>query len=210
MNLKFEEWKQKGNYGEEYISNINELISWGIDIEMAQSIIDNVRDKKSILIVGPIACGKTKFLNLLLNITNKNEKFRYLYNSNTEKYNDSAMNIEHQNRIEYHINLVNKDYHIIKKEIPQNTQEFWEKPSFYVIDDVYQDDLIKIITNLKDAIMEGTLSTCFLRNRGDLNYIDIFLKSYFDIIIYIKSYKNIEGIFSTPKNQIKNKNLPLL
>lgn len=210
MNLKFEEWKQKGNHGEDYISNINELINWGIDLEMAQSIIDEVRDKKNILIVGPVGCGKTKFLNLLLNTTNKKEKFRYLYNSINDKYSDSAINIEHQSRIEYHINLVNKDYHIIKKEIPQNTQKFWEKPNFYVIDDVYQDDLIKIINHLRDAIMKGTLSTCFLRNRGDLNYIDMFLKNYFDIIIYIKSYKNIEGIFTTPKNEIKNRNIPLL
>ncbi|MDT8718195.1 hypothetical protein IAI10_16130 [Clostridium sp. 19966] len=210
MELKFEEWKQKGNYSEEYINNISELMSWGIDIGMAQSIIERVRDKKNILIVGAVASGKTKLLNLLLNITDKNERFRYLYNSSGDKYNDYAMHVEHQNRIEYHINMVNEEYHRIKKEISQNSQKFWEKPDFYVIDDVYQDDLIKIVKQLKESYSKGTISTCFLRNKGDLQFIDMYLKNYFDIIIVVESYKKIEGIFSIPKNEIEEKNIPLL
>lgn len=182
-----------------YLDNIKELMSWGIDDVIVQSIIKGIKTKKNILIVGAVAKGKTKLLNLLLNITNKNEKFCYLYNSSGEKYNDYSMNVEHQSRIEYHINLINKDYHAIEEGILKSSQEFLEKSNFYVIDDIYQDDLVEIVKQLKKSFYKGTISTCFLRNIDDLEFIDVFLKSYFDIIILLEGYKKIKGVFSTHK-----------
>lgn len=182
------------DYGERYVQNLDIILKWTDDPVASQWIAEGIQQEMNILIFGRCGTGKTKLVNELLRMTDPRKKFRYVYRSSGDTFNDIEMHPEFHERIEYSINMEKVPFHNLKRGIPSEDRRFWIKPDFFVIDDVNPEDLSNIVSRIYEDIQLPMIATIEVNERDDIDYININLKRFFNIFIMLESFQNISNV----------------
>jgi AAA+ ATPase superfamily predicted ATPase len=186
---------------ERYNQNTEIAFQWTDDPAEARWIAEAVEEYRNILIMGPLASGKTKLLNELLRMSLPEDRFRYIYRSENGVFNDYELHREFHSRVEYAINLIYEPFHMVKRGIPTDQPAFWEKPKFYVIDDIDHNDLITITSRVKRDLRLPMIATIQFFGERDLHFIDTYLKQNFDVFIILNRYKEVSHVLFSDSNK---------
>ncbi|RRJ54835.1 hypothetical protein EHV15_35265 [Paenibacillus oralis] len=181
-------------HGERFVQNLQLAFKWTEDPAFAHWIAEAIGQEKNILVFGRCRSGKTKLVNELLGMIDPSKKFRYIYRSTGDSFHDYEMQTEFHDRIEYSINMEKMPFHILKRGIPSEDPRYWMKPEFFVIDDIHRSDLSNIVSRIKKDIQLPMIATFQSYNKDDLDYINMYLKSFFDLFIVVESYQNISHV----------------
>lgn len=186
--------QKTSDYGERFTQNLQLAFTWTKNPMYAHSIAEAIKQEKSILILGGVGSGKTKLVSNLIRMSDPNRTFRYLYRSKLNTFNDYEMPSELQSRIEHSINLLREPSYNSKNITHSDNSDYWAKPNFYVIDDILLSDLPHIVNQIKNDIDVPMIATCQASNRENLEFINMNISRFFDMLIVVESYQNISHV----------------
>lgn len=186
--------QKTSDYGERFTRNLQLAFNWTKNPMYAHSIVEAIKQEKSILILGGISSGKTKLVSNLIRMSDPNRTFRYLYRSKQNTLNDYEMPSELQNRIEQSINLLKESS---LNSAHSEKSDHWSKPNFYVIDDILLCDLPNIINQIKNDTDLPMIATCQASDRESLEFINMNISRFFDMFIVVESYQNISHVLAS-------------
>lgn len=172
------------------------LIEWGVDGSTAEIILDCILNNQNVLITGPVGSGKTLLLKELISMKDPDSKFGYLYRHPTEiglsNYGIYPSDIH---RVSGSVNMETTLRSNWGKQLMIASDSIsLHQTDFFVVDDVRRDDFSEITDFLSSINMNGTLGTCFLRNEKDASYVFRQQQQYYDLMVYVQGYKQIENV----------------
>lgn len=177
-------------------NHLLKLIEWGVDGSTAEIILDCILNNSNILITGPVGSGKTLLLKELISMKDPDSKFGYLYRHPSEiGLSNYGIHPSDIHRVSGSVNMATTfrsnwgDQLMIASDSISLHQT-----DFFVVDDVTRDDFSEITDFLSSIHMNGTLGTCFLRNEKDALYVFRQQQQYYDLMVYVQSYKHIENV----------------
>lgn len=174
---------------------MHQMKKWTTNGVFAECISEAVLQGKNILIIGTVGSGKAMLLNDLIQMNSQKKKFRYIYRSMDNEISSYALSSELQSCMEYSINLQKEPFHMIKRGLTSDNPLYWAKPDLFVVDDIPRQDLMTITHRLQESCIPAPVLATFMANKqDDLNFINVYVKKFFDLIIILQSYQDISHV----------------